>query len=82
MEECAGISKFTFKLQCQNFLRFCELAVQKCQSLSKILLLTTPDPNDKAAQMTRFEELKKSLAGRLVTFDVKFSDTLHDRQIV
>ncbi|XP_008206213.1 MIT domain-containing protein 1-like [Nasonia vitripennis] len=68
--------------QFQNFLRFCELVVQKCQSLSKIFLLTTPDPSDKAAQVSRFGELKKSLASRLVTLDVKFSDTLHDRQIV
>ncbi|KAL7303281.1 MIT domain-containing protein 1-like [Trichogramma pretiosum] len=67
--------------QCQNFLRFCELAVQKCRSLSKITLITTSDP-DKFNQMARLDELKKSLASHLVTLEVSYSDTLHDRQII
>lgn len=70
-----------FYFQCQNFVRFCELAVQRCQALSKIILTTTSDPNDKTGQKSRLDELKKSLSNRLVTLDIKFSDTLHDRQI-
>lgn len=66
--------------QCMNLLRLCELAVQKCTSLSKVSLITTKDPNDES-QIKRLEELRQSLAGRLVTFEVEFSDTLHDRQI-
>ena len=62
-------------------MRFCEVAVQKCQSLSRISLTTTCDP-DKYNQMARLDELKKSLASRLVTLEVTFSDTLHDRQIM
>ncbi|XP_058806968.1 MIT domain-containing protein 1-like [Phymastichus coffea] len=67
--------------QCQNFVRFCELTVTKCLELSKIILTTTSDPNDKAGQISRLDELKTSLANKLVTLEVKFSDTLHDRQI-
>ncbi|XP_017883289.1 MIT domain-containing protein 1-like [Ceratina calcarata] len=68
--------------QCQNLLRFCELAVRKCPALSKISLITTIDSDDKNNQITRLEELKESLSSHLISFDVKFSDTLHDRQIV
>ncbi|XP_011501984.1 PREDICTED: MIT domain-containing protein 1-like [Ceratosolen solmsi marchali] len=67
--------------QCQNFLRFCELAVQKCQSLSKISLTTTSEKNKKSEQLEWLEQLKTSLADHLVTLDVQFSETLHDRQI-
>ncbi|KAJ8676330.1 hypothetical protein QAD02_012117 [Eretmocerus hayati] len=68
--------------QCQNLLRFCELAVQKCQSLSKISLTTTSDPHDKSGQVSRLEELKTNLAKHLVTLEIQFSDTLHDRQVI
>lgn len=65
-----------------NLVRLCELAVQKCKSLSKVSLVTTRDAeNDGRNQMKRLDELKASLEGRLVTFTVTFSDTLHDRQI-
>ncbi|CAK9804830.1 MIT domain-containing protein 1 [Anthophora plagiata] len=67
--------------QCQNLVRFCELAVRKCHSLSKISLITTPDPEDKKSQIARLEELKQSLSSHLISFEYTFSDTLHDRQI-
>lgn len=68
--------------QCQNLVRFCELAVRKCHALSKISLVTTIDSDDNKNQVARLEELRKSLLSHLISFDVKFSNTLHDRQIV
>ncbi|XP_076227872.1 MIT domain-containing protein 1-like isoform X2 [Nomia melanderi] len=68
--------------QCQNFVRFCELAVRKCHALSKITLVTTFDPEDRKNQITRLEELRKSLLSKLISFNISFSDTLHDRQIL
>ncbi|XP_017793718.1 PREDICTED: MIT domain-containing protein 1-like [Habropoda laboriosa] len=67
--------------QCQNLVRFCELAVKKCHTLSKISLITTSDPEDKKNQIARLEELKQSLSSHLIFFQYSFSDTLHDRQI-
>ncbi|CAL7944995.1 unnamed protein product [Xylocopa violacea] len=68
--------------QCQNLVRLCELAVRKCSELSKILLVTTLDPNDKYNQIKRLQELGDSLSSRLINFEFQFSDSLHDRQIV
>ncbi|KAG5346277.1 MITD1 protein, partial [Acromyrmex charruanus] len=65
--------------QCQNLVRLCELAVQKCCALSKISLLTTY--NKEAGQVSRLAELKESLASRNIFFHFSFSETLHDRQI-
>ncbi|XP_076249748.1 MIT domain-containing protein 1-like isoform X2 [Calliopsis andreniformis] len=67
--------------QCQNLVRLCELAVRKCHALSKMSLVTTEDTEDKKGQIGRLEELKKSLTAHLISFEIKFSDTLHDRQI-
>lgn len=69
-------------MQCQNLVRLCELAVQKCHSLSKISLTTTCDPEDFKNQSKRLEELKHSLESNLISFEITYSDTLHDRQIV
>jgi len=66
--------------QCQNLVRLCELAVQKCCILSRISLLTTYDAKD-SNQISRLAELKESLASRNISFDFSFSETLHDRQI-
>ncbi|XP_011647452.1 MIT domain-containing protein 1-like [Pogonomyrmex barbatus] len=66
--------------QCQNLVRLCELAVQKCSALSKISLLTTYDENE-SNQISRLAELKESLASHNISFDFSFSETLHDRQI-
>ncbi|KAK2581649.1 hypothetical protein KPH14_002149 [Odynerus spinipes] len=68
--------------QCQNLVRLCELAVQKCHSLSKITLVTTRDPEDSTSQAARLEELKQSLKSHLISLDITYSETLHDRQII
>ncbi|XP_071558702.1 MIT domain-containing protein 1-like [Temnothorax nylanderi] len=66
--------------QCQNLVRLCELAVQKCCALSRISLLTTFD-SEESQQISRLAELKESLASHKISFDFSFSETLHDRQI-
>lgn len=66
--------------QCQNLVRLCELAVQKCSALTRISLLTTYD-SEESTQITRLAELKESLTSHNVSFDFSFSTTLHDRQI-
>ncbi|EFN68295.1 MIT domain-containing protein 1 [Camponotus floridanus] len=66
--------------QCQNLVRLCELAIQKCCALSRISLLTTYEAEE-SNQIARLAELKESLASRKVSFDFSFSETLHDRQI-
>ncbi|TGZ54038.1 MIT domain-containing protein 1-like [Temnothorax curvispinosus] len=66
--------------QCQNLVRLCELAIQKCCALSRISLLTTFD-SEESQQISRLAELKESLASHRISFDFSFSETLHDRQI-
>nr|XP_033327732.1 MIT domain-containing protein 1-like [Megalopta genalis] len=68
--------------QCQNLVRFCELAARKCHALSKICLVTTLDADDKKNQVGRLEELKRSLSSSLIDFEIEYSNTLHDRQII
>ncbi|XP_034944624.1 MIT domain-containing protein 1-like [Chelonus insularis] len=67
--------------QIMNFVRFCELAVTKCHLLKKITLTTTQDSENPRNQMTRLEELKRSLRDQSITLEINFSETLHDRQI-
>jgi len=66
--------------QCQNLVRLCELAVQKCCALTRISLLTTYD-SEEFHQIARLAELKESLASHNISFSFSFSETLHDRQI-
>lgn len=72
---------YRISFQCQNLVRFCELAVQKCHSLAHVTLVTTQDREDHNAQVKRLQELKLSLGMRHISFEFKFSPTLHDRQI-
>lgn len=71
-------------LQIFNFLRFCELAVLKCQSLSKICLATKKDDKGKHhVQKQNLEILQKSLTvNNNINLDIQYSNTLHDRQIM
>lgn len=69
--------------QCQNLVRFCELAVQKCHSLSKIKLITTKESTEEVKnQIARLDELEKSLLKRSVNLMIDYSETLHDRRII
>ncbi|XP_044742637.1 MIT domain-containing protein 1-like [Chrysoperla carnea] len=67
--------------QCQNLLRFCELAVKKCSNLKKIILLTTEDPDNTREQVEWFHLIGKGLHKYNIVFHHTFSESLHDRQI-
>ncbi|KAJ8676533.1 hypothetical protein QAD02_012320 [Eretmocerus hayati] len=68
--------------QIQNFLRFCELALKKCPTLSEIKVKTRRDPIDESDQIKRLEELRSTLADNRVCLEIEFSETVHDRQIL
>ncbi|KAF5307305.1 hypothetical protein FQR65_LT07021 [Abscondita terminalis] len=65
--------------QCQNLVRFCELAVTKCSNLQVLEVITGSDGSDQAKWLN---ELKVSLSQRNISLIVNFSATLHDRQIL
>ena len=68
--------------QCQNFLRFSELLVKKCEKLKKIYLLTGSDPRNLNDQKSWLNTIKTSLSKHDIDLEVEFSQTLHDRQIM
>ncbi|OWR43465.1 hypothetical protein KGM_205983 [Danaus plexippus plexippus] len=68
--------------QCQNFLRLCELLVRKCCNLRKIQLTTTKDDKSEGNQRMWFSNLLHDLSQYKVHLIIKYSDTLHDRQII
>jgi hypothetical protein len=73
------ISRF---FQVQNFLRFCELASKKCSELKEIHLTTCLEPHQIKDQQDWLALLKNSLqSSRNVLLVVKYSETLHDREI-
>ncbi|XP_076351831.1 MIT domain-containing protein 1-like isoform X2 [Tachypleus tridentatus] len=67
--------------QTHNFLRFCELLVKRCPDLQEILLLTGKEEHEPAAQEKRFAQLAESLKKCKIVLTVKYSMTLHDREI-
>ncbi|GLH06939.1 Protein of unknown function [Gryllus bimaculatus] len=70
--------------QCQNFLRFCELACKSCPQLKRIFLTTTREGDDKKdkEQEGWLSKLFASLLQQSITLTVVYSSTLHDRQII
>lgn len=68
--------------QIYNFLRFCELCVKKCPNLKKVLLITGQETdNDTYQQHQKLQELSLSFSNYNVKLVVKYSKTLHDREI-
>ncbi|XP_059046752.1 MIT domain-containing protein 1-like [Achroia grisella] len=67
--------------QCQNFLRLCELMVRSCTNLRHIELLTSKDGKSENDQRQWFSYLVNDLLKYRVNLIVKYSETLHDRQI-
>lgn len=67
--------------QVQNLVRFSELAVRKCVNLKKIDLLTTRDFKENE-QERWLMMIKNDLNKHNVSLSIKFSDTLHDRQVM
>lgn len=70
---------YTFTLQCQQFLRFCELVVKKCNNLKTVTLVTST--SRERDQMNWLHGIKSSLFEASVELSIDMSDTLHDRQI-
>ncbi|XP_063831999.1 MIT domain-containing protein 1-like [Ostrinia nubilalis] len=67
--------------QCQNFLRVCELLVRSCSNLRYIELLTSRDSKTSHDQQQWFNNLENDLKRYRINLEVKYSETLHDRQI-
>uniref|UniRef100_A0A2A4JD68 MIT domain-containing protein n=1 Tax=Heliothis virescens TaxID=7102 RepID=A0A2A4JD68_HELVI len=67
--------------QGQNFLRLCELLVRSCTNLQLIQLITSKDGRSEGDQREWFGNLSSDLAKYRIQLIVKFSETLHDRQI-
>ncbi|CAG9130348.1 unnamed protein product [Plutella xylostella] len=67
--------------QCQNFLRLCELLVRSCPNLRHIELLTSKDGKTEGDQREWLKSLGNDLQKYKVKLLVKYSETLHDRQI-
>ncbi|KAK3929947.1 MIT domain-containing protein 1 [Frankliniella fusca] len=69
--------------QCQNFLKFCELAVVNCPNLKSIDLITNVghNPQEKQDSNNWLGSLKSSLHSRGVKLAVEIRSTLHDRTI-
>ncbi|CAK1542698.1 unnamed protein product [Leptosia nina] len=68
--------------QCQNFLRLCELLVRSCTKLRHIELLTSKDNKTEKDQKSWLDNLASDLNKYRVQLIVKYSETLHDRQII
>ncbi|KAJ0172729.1 hypothetical protein K1T71_011868 [Dendrolimus kikuchii] len=68
--------------QCQNFLRLCELLVRSCTNISQIELTTSKDAKSERDQRQWFGNLSNELLKCRLRLIVKYSDTLHDRQII
>ncbi|CAH4034998.1 MIT domain-containing protein 1-like [Pieris brassicae] len=68
--------------QCQNFLRVCELLVKSCDKLKHIELLTSKDNKSNKDQSNWLKNISIDLLKYNVQLIVKFSETLHDRQII
>jgi ATP-dependent Lon protease len=69
------------KHQITNFLRFCELLV-KIGDCKKLTLITGVDDEDQQKEnILTFDQVADNLFEHGIEFRVKFSDTLHDREV-
>ncbi|XP_028029772.1 MIT domain-containing protein 1-like [Bombyx mandarina] len=68
--------------QCQNFLKLSELLVRSCPNLSYIELVTASDAKSANDQKNCFHILQNDLGRHKIKLTVKYSETLHDRQII
>ncbi|KAM8856627.1 MIT domain-containing protein 1 isoform 2-T2 [Spinachia spinachia] len=67
--------------QLYNFLRFCEMLLTPSCKVKRIHLLTSQDEASGSQQSGALAELKESLGAQKVTLDVRYSSTIHDREI-
>ena len=56
--------------------------MKKCKNLTSISLLTSTSPNQRDEQSSKLDELKSDLKNNhKITLSVKYSESLHDREI-
>lgn len=67
--------------QLYNFLRFCEMLLKASCGVKTIYLLTSQDEDNSSQQLSALAEIKQSLQAKGVCLDLKFSSTIHDREI-
>ncbi|XP_017560057.1 MIT domain-containing protein 1 isoform X1 [Pygocentrus nattereri] len=67
--------------QLYNFLRFCEMLLKAKCNVKKIHLLTSQDEDSSSQQVSALAEIKQSLQTQNVCLDIKYSSTIHDREI-
>lgn len=67
--------------QLYNFLRFCEMLLKASCGVKNIHLLTSQDEDNSSQQLSALAEMKQSLQAKGVCLDLKFSSTIHDREI-
>ena len=67
--------------QVQNFIRFCELAVQVGDAKKIHLTTGYDDENQRNENENKFSLLQASLKEHGIELEYKFSDTMHDREI-
>ncbi|XP_025320130.3 MIT domain-containing protein 1 isoform X2 [Canis lupus dingo] len=68
--------------QLYNFLRFCEMLIKKPCKVKTIHLLTSLDEGSgKQQQSSGLQEIKKSLQDHGVLLELKYSSSVHDREI-
>ncbi|KAL6484837.1 hypothetical protein MHYP_G00068820 [Metynnis hypsauchen] len=67
--------------QLYNFLRFCEMLLKAECNVKKIHLLTSQDEDSSSQQVSALAEIKQSLQTQNVCLDIKYSSTIHDREI-
>ncbi|XP_036429461.1 MIT domain-containing protein 1 isoform X1 [Colossoma macropomum] len=67
--------------QLYNFVRFCEMLLKAKCNVKKIHLLTSQDEDSSSQQVSALAEIKQSLQTQNVCLDIKYSSTIHDREI-
>ncbi|XP_027020432.2 MIT domain-containing protein 1 [Tachysurus fulvidraco] len=67
--------------QLYNFLRFCEMLLKAKCNVKKINLLTSQDEDGSSQQQSALAEICQSLQSQDVCLDIKYSSTIHDREI-
>ncbi|XP_059820458.1 MIT domain-containing protein 1 isoform X3 [Hypanus sabinus] len=67
--------------QLYNFLRFCEMLIKGPCSVKTIHLLTSLDDGNNSQQTNGLEEIKQSLESYKIMLEIKYSSSIHDREI-
>lgn len=60
-------------VQCQNFLRLCELFIRKCLSLQRVVLITSKAESGEGCQGDWFRHIRNELNKRRIILTIKYS---------